>query len=78
MRNLISTQRVVRISHIVDVMRTNAAETLCVVIHSCSLQWEGLCYPGASAPEPLAASFAAIKPWRFSFATDQTCHRSMR
>lgn len=78
MRNLISTQRVVRISQILGAMRTNAAETLCVVVHTCSLQWEGLGYPGSTGPEPLAASFAAIKPWRFSFATDQTCHRSMR
>lgn len=78
MRNLISTQHVVRISHLVGAMRTNAAETLCVVIHSCSLQREGLGYPGSNAPEPLAASFVARKPWRFLVATDQTCHRSMR
>lgn len=88
MRNIISTQLVVRISHVVVDVRVNVAETLRGVLHTCTQMWEGPGYPGSHVPEPLfavphakaakAASFAASKPWRVLCAADQTCHRSMR
>lgn len=80
MRNLISTQRVACISHLIGDLRANTTETLRAAMNAFQQMWREPGYPGVPAMEPLtvSSSFAGRKSSRFLRHADHTCHGSMR